>query len=48
VPPGDAPPAAPAPTECICIDQMVSVEVFTSEEEYQARPPARLRPDRPA
>lgn len=32
---GEAPPPAPDPTQCLCIDHMVGVTVFTDEEEYQ-------------
>lgn len=32
---GEAPPLASQPTQCLCIDHMVGVSVFTDEEEYQ-------------
>jgi hypothetical protein len=32
---GDAPPAVPGPTPCLCIDNMVRDAVFAEEDEYQ-------------
>jgi hypothetical protein len=34
---GEAPPLSSQPTQCLCIDHMVGVSVFTDEEEYQVR-----------
>lgn len=37
LPHGEAPPAVPGPTPCLCIDNMVREAVFAEEEEYQVR-----------